>query len=117
MCPREVCTVCGTPRRRITTEPVGMGGYHQANDGGSATGGVGRTCRDVETLGWTSCGCDASYRPGVVLDPFGGSGTVGAVATGHGRDAILVDLDERNAELAQQRIGMLCAVETLEATS
>lgn len=30
---------------------------------------------------------------------------------GHGRDAVLVDLDERNAELAQQRIGMFLTVE------
>lgn len=48
---------------------------------------------------------------GVVLDPFGGSGTTGAVATGHGRDAILIDLDERNADLARERIGMFVTVE------
>jgi DNA modification methylase len=40
-----------------------------------------------------------------VLDPFAGSGTTLAVATGHGRDAIGIDLDERNAELALERVG------------
>ena len=32
------------------------------------------------------------------------------VATGHGRDAILIDLDERNADLARERIGMFLDV-------
>ena len=55
---------------------------------------------------------DSKWRPGVVLDPFAGSGTVLAVATGHGRDAIGIDLDERNAHLAQERVGMFLTVET-----
>ena len=48
---------------------------------------------------------------GLVLDPFGGSGTTGSVATGHGRDAVLIDLDSRNAELAAERIGMFLEVD------
>lgn len=48
-----------------------------------------------------------SWRSGVVLDPFGGSGTTGVVATGHGRDAILIDIDARNAQLAMERVGPL----------
>ena len=51
------------------------------------------------------------WRPGVVLDPFAGSGTVLAVATGHGRDAIGIDLDEANAYLAVERCGMFLTVE------
>lgn len=45
------------------------------------------------------------WRPGLVLDPFGGSGTTLAVATGHGRDGIGIDLDQRNVDLARQRVG------------
>lgn len=41
---------------------------------------------------------------GVVLDPFGGSGTVGMVADGQHKDAILIDLDERNVPMATDRI-------------
>ncbi len=52
---------------------------------------------------------------GVVLDPFAGSGTTLAVAVGHGRDAIGIDLDERNAELARERVGMFLTVEGDEA--
>lgn len=52
-------------------------------------------------------GCPAG---GVVLDPFAGSGTTLAVATGHGRDAIGIDLDARNADLARERVGMFLEV-------
>lgn len=41
---------------------------------------------------------------GTVLDPFGGSGTTGLVADQEGRSAILIDLDERNGPMAEQRI-------------
>ena len=50
--------------------------------------------------------CDGTHwRPGTVLDPFAGSGTTLAVAVGHGRNAIGIDLDERNVELALDRVG------------
>lgn len=38
---------------------------------------------------------------------YSGSGTTLAVATGHGHDALGVDLDSRNADLARERIGPL----------
>lgn len=41
---------------------------------------------------------------GTVLDPFGGSGTTGLVADQEGRNAILIDLDERNGPMAAERI-------------
>ena len=50
-------------------------------------------------------------RPGIVLDPFAGSGTTLMVATGHGRDAIGIDLDIRNADLARDRVGMFLEVD------
>jgi DNA modification methylase len=53
----------------------------------------------------------------VVLDPFAGSGTTLEVATGHGRDAIGIDIDERNAELARARVGMFLTVEHHEGAA
>ena len=41
---------------------------------------------------------------GTVLDPFGGSGTVGLVADRLGRDAILIELNHEYAAMAQKRI-------------
>lgn len=47
----------------------------------------------------------AGSRPGdMVLDPFGGSGTVGKVAKELGRDSILIELNPTYAEMARRRI-------------
>ena len=103
MVPSKVCTVCGEPSRRITQCRSSVG---------STAGGKGRNGRKVAdleysgvTIGWTDCGHDDNYRPGIVLDPFGGSGTTIAVATGHGHHAIGIDLDARNVHLARERVG------------
>lgn len=144
MCPERVCRVCGEPSRRMVQEVDGETraisaatengerariNEDQANRGGRKQqprdrAGIRPIARSVTTLGWTDCGCQwdgdnitppsSRYRPGLVLDPFAGSGTTLAVATGHGRDAVGIDLDERNAELARQRVGMWLAVEHLE---
>lgn len=47
--------------------------------------------------GWKRCGCDAPFEPGVVLDPFMGTGTTLDVARELGRSAIGVDLDTSQA--------------------
>jgi DNA modification methylase len=48
--------------------------------------------------GWTDCGCSAQFTPGVVLDPFMGTGTALDVANRMGRSAIGVDLDPSQIE-------------------
>jgi len=63
--------------------------------------------RTTTTIGWTECECPddgTKWRPGVVLDPFAGSGTTLMVANELERDAIGFDLDERNASLARDRV-------------
>lgn len=45
-----------------------------------------------QTAGWTDCGCAARYRPGIVLDPFMGTGTTLRTACSMGRSAIGIDL-------------------------
>lgn len=42
---------------------------------------------------------------GVVLDPFAGSGTTGAVAVGHGRNFVGIELNPAYVALAEERIG------------
>ena len=133
MCPERVCVVCGEPSRRMT-ETDGYvdkngrevkahlwSGDRMRGAHASKTQDPSGTTRVVNTLGWTDCECPRhsadggpwdKWRPGVVLDPFAGSGTTLAVATGHGRDAIGIDLDEANAYLAVERCGMFLTVET-----
>lgn len=118
MCPEKVCVTCGEPSVRIvdTSHLAGETNEHRGRGLGSpAKGGLMArvNATTVETLGWTDCGHN-NYRRGVVLDCFAGSGTTLCVATGHGRDAIGIDLDESNAELAAQRVGMFLNVEEIK---
>lgn len=116
MCPEKVCNVCGVPSTRIvnaqrrneaddsTRDKNHADEHPNLGDGYSPPPEVGWEY-DRETVGWTDCGHN-DWRRGVVLDPFAGSGTTLEVATGLGRDAIGIDLDERNLELARRRVGM-----------
>ncbi len=121
MVPAKVCTTCGEPTRRITARTedyararAAIGNFNQRPDESGAVSGsrsviskaAGRdiTCAENVTTGWTDCGHN-TWRPGIVLDPFGGSGTTLAVATGRGHHAIGIDLDPRNVDLARDRVG------------
>lgn len=117
MCPAKVCTTCGVPQRRIvepeyipiqaTNNATARGAIIGVNAPGADESYVhGRANRVNTTVGWTDCGHD-TWRPGHVLDPFAGTGTTGSVATGNSRDATLIDLDNRNLDLAYDRIGGL----------
>jgi DNA methylase len=120
MCPRQVCTTCGKPRRRVLSEPTyvdrqGNEVAHNEWASGIAEGKAahsnkpdGGVTRQASSVGWSDCG-HATWRPGRVLDPFVGSGTTLAVTTGMGRDAVGIDLDPRNADLARERVGMFLA--------
>jgi site-specific DNA-methyltransferase (adenine-specific) len=138
-CPRRVCRTCGTPSRRLTSDPeyvqsrngdepasMHMREGERAADGVNqwgATNGDQSVTRTSTTIGWTSCDCPGTdgirldgyhtgtgWRAGLVLDPFAGSGTSLLVASGRARDAIGIDLDDRNADLARERVGMFLEV-------
>lgn len=83
-CPPRVCTGCGQPWRR----------RGRLQNGRQLATGPLRP----------SCHCRSPARPGIVLDPFLGSGTVALAAEAHGRDWIGVELNPAYAELAEQRI-------------
>lgn len=83
-CPEKVCARCGVPWRRDTARSIGEL---------AVRGALRPVCR-----------CRAGTLPGVVLDPFFGSGTVGVVAQAHGRDWVGIDLNPAFARLAEQRI-------------
>jgi hypothetical protein len=112
MVPAKVCTECGEPSRR-TQEPNPdyegrAGGTVNLNDQqGSSLKGIPHkreVARATLPGEFSDCGHN-TWRPGIVLDPFGGSGTTLAVATGRGHHAIGIDLDPRNVDLARDRVG------------
>lgn len=53
-----------------------------------------------------SCQFAASPQPGVVLDPFFGTGTVGIVARDLGRDWLGVEIKSEYVDLARERLGL-----------
>jgi len=53
-----------------------------------------------------TCGLAVSPRPGVVLDPFFGTGTVGLVAQELGRDRLGIELKPEYVDIASRRLGL-----------
>ncbi len=89
-CPERICVQCDRAWRR----PVRALTVHTAE--GS------RTIRRVGEL--ARCDCFAPSRPGVVLDPFFGTGTVGQVAARLGRDWLGIELSPAYRDLARLRL-------------
>ena len=111
---RGNCPQCGKPWERVVDRdapkdksqwPASWGnrgfsgekhkGAHTHNSTGSTTTGWRPTCK---------CGIEET-RPGIVLDPFGGSGTVGVVAGRLKRNYVLIELSAEYAEtIAKPRL-------------
>ncbi len=106
--PGGVCVECGEGRRPVVDkERVGNGSkptYVVA-----ANGSHGHKEGHAETavmLTGYACACpddSAPTRPAVVLDPFGGTGTVAGVASQLGRIGVNVDLSADYCRLARWR--------------
>ena len=126
MCPERVCAVCGAPSERIavTTNAVGKAtGRRTWREDGTDGVGAGHSGNITEsvsnaptaqrvTTGWTDCECSddgTHWRTGRVLDPFAGSGTTLVAAHNESRDAIGIDLDDRNVAMVEDRLGPLVA--------
>lgn len=84
--PQQVCTECGRAWRRSKRRVKFLEGKPQ-------------------TRPIVPCGCDAPTRPGIVLDPFVGSGTTLRVARRLGRDGVGIELSPVYAQLARERAG------------
>lgn len=83
-CPERVCVHCGVPWAR-------------------ARHGRTRSSSTVQEL-QAGCACHAKTRPGVVLDPFIGAGTVAVAAEQHDREWLGIELQPDFADLARKRI-------------
>lgn len=83
-CPERRCSSCRSPWRRATIRRLG----HLAVRGELQAG----------------CDCRTPWEPGVVLDPFIGSGTTAVAAERQGRDWLGIELNPDFARLATARI-------------
>ena len=83
-CPERRCTHCRSPWRRATIRRLG----HLAVRG------------ELQP----SCDCRAAWEPGLVLDPFIGSGTTAIAAEQHGRNWLGIELNPTFAQLATARV-------------
>ena len=106
-CPREVCKKCGKPRLPILKSlfkqhSIGAtsGCYHVERNFKGDNTVVNSTVR----IGWTDCGCGAGFEPGIVLDPFAGSGTTCVVAKKLGYDYIGIEINPEYCEIARIRL-------------
>jgi DNA modification methylase len=107
--PQGVCVECGEGRRPQVVTDLGIKerntpayGAGNHGTGGSTLGSRGPTA----TITGYSCACPeptADTRPSVVLDPFGGTGTVAMVAKALGRHGITVDMSADYCRLAEWR--------------
>ena len=59
-------------------------------------------CSDYHLTGWEVCDCEAKFIPGVVLDPFAGSMTVGVVAKQLRRAYIMIEFSQESFNEGKQ---------------
>ena len=124
----KACPKCGAPWRRVL-EPskeyakyLGKSYHDHANDiyqGLSQKKKFPRTFADYLTVDWEpTCKCDGNDGTGkcIVLDPFGGTGTVSLVAQALQRSSIYIDLKPEYLDMALERNGFngLCHADTYE---
>jgi len=112
-CPRWICKKCGKARVRITRAKKTKGTNNISELRKQHKDYLAQPLTRYETIhytiGWTDCGCNVGWEAGLVLDPFGGSGTVGVVAEQLGRNSILIDLNKEYCEMAYRRIKKIAA--------
>lgn len=114
-CPREVCAKCGAPYVReaheefipqedVSPERVAFRGK-MADE--NQWKGFPRGTKHTTTKGFSpTCTCTAGTRPGVVLDPFMGSGTTALVARAEGRNFLGCDLNPEYVKIAEKRLAI-----------
>lgn len=108
-CPPRACAACGKGYKRVLNEKRDRSRprareEHAAHANATPQGGY-RGTLTTTTLGWEpQCDCDAGVTEGVVLDPFGGSGTTALTAKEEGRSSLLVELNPEYIKLANKRL-------------
>jgi len=117
-CPQWICKRCGAPRTRIVKIEKLHPEDHSSRKKWSRSLARASVMREApqrgwesihRTVGWTKCECDAGFRPGIVLDPFCGSGTTLYVAQQLGRYWIGIDIKPEYVEMSKRRVQSIYA--------
>ena len=106
-CPELICDTCGTPFRRATrVQHEEHGRDRRPRRSEPRVLRYSRSYTVIRERGplLPGCKCGSPARPGVVLDPFFGAGTVGLVAERHGRDWVGIEINPTYVAIAEQRI-------------
>jgi DNA modification methylase len=114
-CPEFVCKKCGKPRAKIfskkfvpqedvSTEKNKRGERGKPMDDSNGWQGFPRGSNKVSFKGYTKCGCNAGFKPGVALDLFMGTGTTALVSLKNDRDFLGVEVNPKYIEMANKRI-------------
>ncbi|NVM56004.1 MAG: site-specific DNA-methyltransferase [Candidatus Helarchaeota archaeon] len=108
-CPQWICKKCGLPRVRMINKEIiyrKRPNKHVKYVNGGPCGHPDQTKAGIKvsTIGWTDCGCNAGWEPGIVFDPFAGSATTLVMAKKLGRRFIGCDINPEYVKLARKRL-------------
>ena len=113
-CPEFVCTKCGKAKRKVYETDYRVDGARPKGQEAKASGCADNNFKSMDFAhgyvqhhfkGYTDCGCkDREWRPGIVLDPFAGSCTIGKVAAKLRRDYMMIDLKPEYIEMGEKRV-------------
>lgn len=115
-CPEEVCKKCGLPKEKIyemeqTSEVKNIDSntkYKSFEE--EATVRQGFTSKIkwkppvIKSIKYNHCNCGVGFKPGVVLDPFVGSGTSAVVALKQKKNFIGIELNQDFIDIANKRV-------------
>jgi hypothetical protein len=106
-CPELICDSCATPFRRPSrARRVKVSREHHPQRSEPRVRRYSRRYSVIRQRGplLPGCQCGTATRPGAVLDPFFGAGTVGLVAQRHRRDWVGIEINPRYAKIAENRL-------------
>ncbi|MBA7467156.1 hypothetical protein ES707_02352 [subsurface metagenome] len=118
-CPKFICKMCGKPRERIieTIRPKDYISNFVDKKHSNGCGGEkfvrNRPLNMIfknsleskqEFKGYSDCGCNVGFKPGIVLDPFTGLGTTLLTAWKLGRNHIGFEISKEYCEIANKNL-------------
>jgi DNA modification methylase len=107
-CPIGICLTCGKPKEpkyeKIEVACPPIGGIEKREGFGNPTYSGKTSYMETKFVGYTECGCETAFEPGIVFDPFMGSGTTAVQANAQQRNFIGCEINPDYWKLALDRL-------------